>query len=171
MRKRRPIIAAFALAAILAGCSNGLPGLNTQPGAFGQTDDPKESEAITPEQQPEGTTMTAIQIIVGETTFSAELYANKAAQTLAEMLPLTLDMSELNGNEKYYYLGEALPRESSIPSEIRAGDLMLYGSDCLVLFYKGFSTTYSYTPLGRIGDPEGLAAALGDGDIQVTFQS
>ena len=132
---------------------------------------PKESEAVIPEQQPEGTTMTAIQIIVGENTFTAELYDNAAAQTLAEMLPLTLDMSELNGNEKYYYLGESLPRESSIPSEIRTGDLMLYGADCLVLFYKDFTTTYSYTPLGRISDPEGLAAALGSGNVQVTFQS
>lgn len=130
----------------------------------------KESEDVLPEQKTEGIAMTEMRIIVGEAAFSAELYDNEAAQTLAEMLPLTLDMRELNGNEKYYYLGETLPGESSVPDEIHTGDLMLYGSDCLVLFYKDFSTIYSYTPLGRIGNPEGLAAALGGGNVHVIFQ-
>lgn len=121
-------------------------------------------------QEQSGDDTDMIQIIVGETTFSASLYDNETAQALAAMLPITLDMSELNGNEKYCYLNENLPRAASIPDGIRTGDLMLFGSDCLVLFYKDFPTTYSYTPLGRIDDPEGLAEALGNGSIRVSFQ-
>lgn len=133
----------------------------------------EETEPPIPEQageQPEEDNMNTIQIIVGETTFDVSLYDNEAAHALSAMLPLTLDMSELNGNEKYYYLDEALPRASSVPDGILTGDLMLYGSDCLVLFYKDFSTAYSYTPLGRIDDPSGLAQAVGSGSVTVTFQ-
>lgn len=129
------------------------------------------AENSAPEGQPEEDDMTEIAIVVGQTTFTAELYQNDAAQALASMLPLTLEMSELNGNEKYFYLPQALPKDAVVPDGIRTGDLMLYGSDCLVLFYQDFSTSYRYTPLGHITNPEGLAAALGGAGVRVTFQS
>lgn len=110
-----------------------------------------------------------ITITVNGRAFSATLYDNETARAFKERLPLTLDMSELNGNEKYYYLPESLPRNSSRPSAINAGDIMLYGSDCLVIFYESFSTSYSYTPIGKIDDPDGLSAALGRGSVQVAF--
>ena len=106
-----------------------------------------------------------ILISAGGRSFSAALYDNEA------MLPMRFEMSELNGNEKYCGLSRSLPVNPARPPGIRAGDLMLYGSDCLVLFYKSFSTTYSYTPLGRIDDPAGLAEALGCGKALVSFQS
>ncbi|MCI8387062.1 MAG: hypothetical protein HFE63_01175 [Clostridiales bacterium] len=114
--------------------------------------------------------MLNIEIIVGDKIFSAVLYDNEAAWELRSRLPLTLDMDELNGNEKYYYLSESLPTNASIPDGIREGDLMLYGNSCLVLFYESFSTSYSYTPLGRINDTDGLADSLGSGSIKVTLR-
>ena len=110
-----------------------------------------------------------MRITMGEYQFTVALEDNAAAAALKECLPLTLDMSELNGNEKYNYLPFRLPTNASNPGQIHAGDLMLYGSDCLVLFYKSFSTGYSYTPIGRIDDPDGLADAVGRGGVQVTF--
>lgn len=114
--------------------------------------------------------MLKIEIVVGNKSFSATLYDNAAVKALLEMLPMTLNMSELNGNEKYYYLDNNLPTNSSRPSGIEAGDIMLYGNNCLVLFYESFSTSYSYTPLGRIDNPKGLADALGSGNVQVIFR-
>lgn len=111
----------------------------------------------------------SIEITVNGRTFSATLCDNETARAFKDMLPLALTMSELNGNEKYYYLPDNLPKNSSRPSRINTGDIMLYGSDCLVIFYEGFSTSYSYTPIGKIDDPDGLAAALGSGSVQVAF--
>ncbi|MEO7047841.1 MAG: cyclophilin-like fold protein [Ferruginibacter sp.] len=111
-----------------------------------------------------------LKIIVGTNTFTATLYNNATVTAFKTRLPLTINMKELNSNEKYFDLPGNLPANASNPGTIQAGDLMLYGSNTLVLFYKSFSTSYNYTPTGRIDDTSGLAAALGSGDITVTFE-
>ena len=112
-----------------------------------------------------------ITITVNGTAFAATLADNAAAEAFAAMLPLTLKMDELNGNEKYHYLDSSLPTSSYSPGTINAGDLMLYGSSCVVLFYATFSTGYSYTRIGKIDNPDGLAAAVGRGSASVTFEA
>lgn len=113
--------------------------------------------------------MTTINIQVASKTFSAKLVNNASSQALIAMLPMTLDMIELNDNEKYHHLLNKLPTNSQQVRNINIGDLMLYGSDSLVLFYKSFSTSYSYTRLGCIEDVSGLVNALGSDSVQVTF--
>lgn len=114
--------------------------------------------------------MPTINIYIGNQSFQTTLYDNPSAKALLKELPLTVDMRELNGNEKYFNLSKNLPSAAVRVNGIQAGDLMLYGSDCLVLFYESFSTSYSYTPLGRIKEPAGLAEALGNGNVSVTFE-
>ncbi|SHK83630.1 cyclophilin-like fold protein [Chryseobacterium polytrichastri] len=111
-----------------------------------------------------------IKITVNSKTFIATLLDNNSAKAFKEMLPLTINMAELNGNEKYYDLPTSLPVNSSNPGTIKNGDLMLYGSKTLVLFYKSFSTSYSYTKLGTVDDVTGLASDLGSGNVTVTFE-
>ncbi len=118
----------------------------------------------------EESSMPSIAIQVGDQTFTATLQDNATAHALLEQLPMTVTMSELNGNEKYCYLDQSLPTQSVRPKDIHTGDLMLFGSDCLVLFYQDFSSGYSYTPLGQVNDPAGLSAALGRGNVQVSFR-
>lgn len=110
-----------------------------------------------------------IKITVGTVGFMVKFYDNETAQALADMLPITINMSELNGNEKYYYLPNNLPTAAINPGTVQTGDIMLYGSNCLVLFYKTFSTSYSYTKIGRIENTAGLMAALDKGNVNVTF--
>lgn len=90
--------------------------------------------------------MTTCTLSVGDQTYSVTLADTEAARALAARLPLTLSMTERNGNEKYANLDQALPTAATQPGEIHTGDLMLYGADCLVLFYGDFTTAYSYTP-------------------------
>ena len=110
-----------------------------------------------------------IKIKVGEKTFTATLLDNPTAAAFKTLLPLTIKMKELNNNEKYADLPNSLPINASVPAGIQSGDLMMYGSRTLVLFYKGFSTSYSYTKIGKIDDVTGLVAALGTGDVSITF--
>lgn len=111
-----------------------------------------------------------IKITVKSQTFMVTLLDNNSAKAFKEMLPMTINMTELNGNEKYYDLPNPLPTNSSSAGTIKNGDFMLYGSKTLVLFYKTLSTTYSYTKLGSIDDVTGLASALGSGSVTVTFE-
>lgn len=113
---------------------------------------------------------TKINITVNAKTFTATLSDNNTAKAFEEMLPLTIHMAELNGNEKYYDLQGNLPANPSNPQNIKGGDLMLYGSKTLVLFYKTFSTFYSYTRLGAVDDATGWAVTLGSGNVTVTFE-
>jgi hypothetical protein len=111
-----------------------------------------------------------IKITVHKKTFTATLPGNNSAKAFKEMLPLTINMIELNGNEKYCDLPGSIVTNPAKPQTINTGDLMLYGANTLVLFYKTFSSSYSYTKLGMVDDTTGLAAALGSGNVTVTFE-
>lgn len=113
---------------------------------------------------------TNITIRVGGSSFTATLEDNPTGHAFARMLPMTVTMNELNGNEKYFYLSENLPTDSYRPGTIRNGDIMLYGANCIVLFYETFSSSYSYTRIGQLDNPSGLASALGNGDVIITFE-
>ena len=111
-----------------------------------------------------------IKIIIGEKSYTVKMYDNKAARELIERLPLTIEMQELNQNEKYYYFENKFSSNAETVKNIKTGELMLYGSDCLVLFYKDFPTTYNYTRLGFLEDATGLAEAVGKGNVTVTLK-
>lgn len=140
--------------------------VSTVPDAEGdvQRGNTKKAEATATTTQKAGT----MKLTIGDKTFPVRLENNETAQALKAQLPLTLTMTELNGNEKYYYYS-TLPTAATRPGTIQAGDIMLYGSNTLVLFYKTFESDDSYTRIGSVTDPKGLAEALGSGDVQVEW--
>lgn len=138
-------------------------------GGSADIDDSNRSDSGTDAGAMPSSEVTQMQITVGSTVFSATLQDNATAHAFAAMLPLTLNMRDVNANEKYIELPSSLPTNASNPGSIQNGDVMLYGSNGLVLFYESFPTSYSYTRIGRINDAAGLEAALGAGNVTVTF--
>ena len=106
---------------------------------------------------------------IGNYTFEVDLETNSTVAALLERLPLTVEMQELHGNEKYYYLDTGLPSHAGRVGQIKAGEIMLWGNDCLVIFYQSFSTPYTYTRIGQIKDTTNLLKAVGSGNIQVKW--
>ena len=118
---------------------------------------------------PASTAVGDITLSIGDRSFTATMEQNSTAEAFRALLPLTLEMQELNGNEKYYYLSQALPANRTKVGTIHAGDIMLYGDNCVVVFYETFTTTYQYTPIGHITNLEGLKSALGNSKVTITF--
>lgn len=108
-----------------------------------------------------------LSIQVNGKTFKITLEENETTEALTKVLPLKIIMNELNGNEKYYYLDTMLPSNPIRVEKIESGDIMLYGDNCLVIFYEDFKTTYSYTRIGKIENTEGLKEALGSGNVEM----
>ncbi|MBR1443658.1 MAG: hypothetical protein IJ583_09015 [Firmicutes bacterium] len=112
---------------------------------------------------------TGVKAVINEKEFTVILSDTKAAKEFSNILPKTLEMSELNGNEKYIYLDTSFSSEPQKVGHINAGDIMLYGDNCIVIFYKSFDTPYSYTLIGHIDNAEDLAETVGSDDITAVF--
>lgn len=113
-----------------------------------------------------------VKVKVGKKKFKLKLAGNKAAKAFKKYLKKTrkLKMSELNGNEKYHYFStKTFPTNEKSVKTIHAGDVMLYGDDCLVVFYKTFKTSYSYTKIGKLTSTKGLKKAVGKGSVTMKF--
>ena len=128
------------------------PGTSAAPSETGQdmegAPDPEVSAAPTNEEEDTDMKMT---VQIGSSVFTATLEHGPAVDALAEMMekaPVTIQMSDHAGFEK-------------------AGDIVLYQGDQIVLFYG--ANSWSYTRLGKIDDLTGWEDALGSGDITVTF--
>ncbi|MGL5721879.1 MAG: cyclophilin-like fold protein [Brevinema sp.] len=108
-------------------------------------------------------------ITANNSSFEVVLENNASTQALKSLLPLNVVMKDLHQNEKYYYLSSTLPTNPQAVKSISAGDVMLYGNNCIVIFYENFSTSYQYTKLGKIRVVSGLKKALGSGDVTVNI--
>lgn len=117
-----------------------------------------------------GDNMQNIIITIKNKKYEAILYDNSTTKELIKKFPITITMSDLNGNEKYYNFSKSFSTSSENVASINKGDIMLFGDNCLVIFYKSFSTRYKYTKLGYIKNTEDLENSFGKGDIRITFE-
>jgi hypothetical protein len=110
-----------------------------------------------------------MQIEINNKIYSVVLENNITADALRQRLPMTLNMEDLNGNEKYTYLTEPLPEMPQPMDLLQMGDVLLWGNDCLVIFYNNASTIYQYTKIGHIENAEDLAITVGRGSVNATW--
>ena len=170
---KRVLSAVILVMLILSGCAAQSQSERSTE-AFSESTEGKSSTEMNEtetETKNDMSTEQKIKITVGSKTFTATLENNASAKELVERMPFTVNMQELNGNEKYYQFPDSFPSDPRSFDTIKAGDLMLYQSDYLVVFYEDHTTTYDYTRLGVIDNADGLAEALGSGSAQVTFEA
>ena len=108
----------------------------------------------------------SMKVIIDEKEYIINLEDNETAKSFVNYLPQELIMNDLNGNEKYVYIDISLVTNSYNPIHIEKGDVMLFGDNCLVIFYKSFDTSYIYTKIGHIDNLDNL----GNGSITVRFE-
>ncbi|GAB2319887.1 hypothetical protein IRB23SM22_21480 [Alkalibacterium sp. s-m-22] len=115
----------------------------------------------------EGDEQDVITLYINGSEFSVILEGSTIAENVIERLPGRFTMTDLNENEKYYTLPQTVTTDAVNVHNIEAGDVMLYGDRTLVIFYKSFTTNYSYTKIGHIENAVGLEEALGTGVVEV----
>ena len=106
-----------------------------------------------------------VVININNKSYKVNLEENNTVDEFIKMLPKEFNMKELNGNEKYVNIDKNLPTETYYPKHIEAGDIMLFGDNCVVVFYKSFDTTFGYTKIGHVDNIEDL----GKEDIVIKF--
>ncbi len=108
----------------------------------------------------------SVKAIINNKEYIINLEDNTTVKSFVNYLPQEFNMSELNGNEKYINLDKSFPTNTTNPKRINKGDVMLFGDNCLVIFYKSFDTPYSYTKIGHIDN----LLDLGKENITVKFE-
>ena len=103
--------------------------------------------------------------------YQIELESSETANQIKSKLPFTISMKNLNGNEVYYNFDESFKTNQQSVGTINKGDIYLYRDNCLVLFYKTFTTTYTYTKIGKVINPEGLDTLIGSDNVEVMWFS
>ena len=108
-------------------------------------------------------------LITGETEVPVTWEDNPSVDALADLLPLTVEMSMYGGFEQVGPIGQELPANDE-QTETQPGDIVLYAGDQIVIFYG--TNAWAYTRLGHIDLPqEEMENLLGHGDVTITISA
>ena len=128
-----------------------------------------ESEQPTAEEEEEGEKM--MQMRIDDVLVNVEWEDNEsveALKALCENEPLVIQMSMYGGFEQVGPIGQRLPSDD-VQTTTAAGDIVLYSSNQIVVFYG--SNSWAYTRLGHITDQDesAMSTLLGNGDVTITI--
>jgi hypothetical protein len=117
-----------------------------------ETADTQEAESSDDTETDADDEAFAMKMRINDTDVKVSWENNDSVKALSELVSLgdvTIEMNAYGGFEQVGPIGETLPaNDTSIKT--KAGDIMLYTSDHMVIFYG--SNSWAYTRLGRITD-------------------
>ena len=140
---------------------------SAQPGTEQQGAEQQGAEAPVEEEIKEK----MLKMMIGDTEVSVDWENNESAEALKDLCaeePLVIQMSMYGGFEQVGSIGTRLPSDDEQTST-SAGDIVLYSSNQIVVFYG--SNSWAYTRLGHITDQDaaGMTDLLGNGDVTITI--
>lgn len=149
------IFVCMTIAAVLTGC--------------GSTEDAKTTKEET--ENGKGKTEMVLYIdgkkadVIWEENDSVEELKKLAAEE-----EITISMSRYSNNEQVGDIGRTITSNDK-RTTTKSGDIVLYSSDQMVIFYG--SNTWAYTRLGKIINPDSkeLAEILSSADVNVTLKA
>jgi hypothetical protein len=160
-RRFYAVVLIIAMAMLLTACSG--------------SNEAQENEE--PEQNTESTEedngMGSITMKINDEEMTVTWEDNESVEALAKLVsesPLTIDMSMYGGFEQVGAIGTDLP-SNDISITTKPGDIVLYTSSNMVVFYG--SNSWSYTMLGHIENKseDELEALLGANDVKITLSA
>ena len=111
-----------------------------------------------------------MQMKINDTPVTVAWENNESVSALKELAMdgLTIQMSMYGGFEQVGSIGQRLPSHD-VQTSTSSGDIVLYSSNQLVVFYG--SNSWAYTRLGHITDktPEEMRTLLSNGDVTITL--
>ena len=168
MKKVITAIFSIILVCTLASCGNKTN--NTTEPIVDEPTITTPTEDTTPTTTEEDDTMNkTLELKIDNTVVDVFWADNDSAKALKELAidGLTIDLEMYSNNEQFGSLGATLPSNDTNQTAT-AGDIMLYQSDKIVLFYG--SNNWSYTKLGHINLSKAeLTDLLGDEDVTITL--
>ncbi|MEG0735573.1 MAG: cyclophilin-like fold protein [Longicatena sp.] len=171
---RKGMFIAFCMCLLLVACDDKkqltLPTRSKDQTKLKKEAVPTETETVDGNEKGEDETLKELYITIHEQSSRIILYENQTTKELKEILPMSFSMEDLHQNEKFVYLNQNFTTNAQAISQIQKGDVMLFGSNCLVIFYESFPTTFQYTPIGRIEDLNVLDEIAGNTVIQVRLE-
>lgn len=111
-----------------------------------------------------------LKITVGEKILYADIYDSETARDFIKLLPLELDMQDLNRREKYRPLTVRLPNNGTIKNTYEVGDISYWLGGGLTVFYQQDHATVK-AGLIKIGKlKEGMEVFETSESLKVKFE-
>ena len=161
------IMMCILLAVMPAGCSASKGEAVTDTGEAGNMQSAESEETAALEEEE----IVEMKMSINGTAVDVSWENNASVKELAKMAgngPVTIETEPYGGFEQVGPIGATLP-SSDTNIKTKAGDIMLYTSSQMVIFYG--SNSWAYTRLGRITDKSDseLRELLGGDGVTVTI--
>ncbi len=91
-----------------------------------------------------------INVIINNVTYNVTLEDNLTVEDIIALDTIILNAEDESLGYKYAYLNNSITYSPEYTGKILKGDLLLYDSNCIVLYYQDMDTDKVYTKIGHV---------------------